>query len=244
MKTKILLLMAFCLLATSAIFAQKSYTISAGLTASKLGQGATKEIISRYNETRSWLDNKMGGTNPFTGYVFSAGVDKGNYTFLISANLQRATVKAGGTPPGGTFGERELRVKSSFWSANGLWDFGSMWDKDYGLGINLGIAIGGGDYSTRTTGESEFKKINMTGYDGSGIFLGLFYEHYLIGDAEQGIGLRITPYYRGSFGLISHDMTPLLQELDPVNANVPLDKSINGHGALGVMAEVVFRIER
>lgn len=244
MKRIPLILTAVCLFASSTLFAQKSFIITAGVTTTKLGQGSTKEIIDRYNETRSWLDKKMSYTNPFAGYVFSAGIDKGNYSFQIGFNTQKSTVRASGTTPGGVEAERELRVKSSFWSINGLWDFGAMWDEDFGLGINLGGAFGGGDYSTRVTGESEFKKINKTGYDGSGLFLGIFYERYLLGDEEQGVGVRITPYFRGFPGLFSHDMTPLLQELDAVNAHIPLEDKFNSHAAFGIMAEVTFRLKR
>lgn len=244
MKKTIIALITLLTISSHLIMAQKSFIFSAGVTTTKLGQSATKNIIDRYNETRPWLDKKMGTTNPFAGYVFHAGVDKGSYTFLLGYNTQRSTVKASGTTPSGVFAERELRVKSAFWSINGLWDFGSMWDLDFGLGIHLGGAFGGGDYSTRVTGESEFKKINKTGYDGSGIFLGVFYERYLLGDEDQGIGVKVTPYFRGFPRLNSTDMTPLLQELDAANASVPLDNKINGHMAFGIMLEATFRLER
>lgn len=246
MKKAILLIVTFCFLLTNGANSQKSLMFGAGVSGSFLGQRATRDIIDRYNETRPWLDKKMGYTNPFGGFAFSIGRDVGTYSFTFAVNLQKSTVKASGTDASGQLIERELRVKSSFWSFNGLWDFGSMWDLNYGLGINLGGAFGGGDYYTRVTGESEFRKITNTGYDGSGIFFGIFYENYFLGDEESGLSFRVTPYMRGAPGTILNitDMTPLLKELDPANAGTPIENKLNNHMALGIDIQLILRIQR
>ncbi len=247
MKRLNVLFMLFSVFNTSQSYAQKSWCFGFGVATSIVGQKSTNEIVDRYNETRPWLDKKMSKPNPFGGYVYSFAVDKGDYSFQLGVNLQKSILKASGTAPSGIYGERQLMIKNSFWSFNGLWDFGSMWGESYGLGVNLGGAFGGGDYYTKITGEDEFRKIRNTGYDGAGLFLGIFYEPYLLGHEEQGISFRITPYMRGLPGskLNVDDTKELLAELDPVNAQtIGVETSTNNHIAFGVSAELIFRLER
>lgn len=228
---------------------KSNWVLGFGAQGAFITQKSTKLVIDRYNETRSWLDKKMGYLRPTSGLAYSLGWDGGAYTFELGYSTYQATSKASGIAPATNMEvSRELRLKSTAITITGLWDFAAFnGDTDYGLGINMGLAMGGGEYQTRINTEP-FEKVTNTGFSNFDMFLGIFYEKPLLGaDTDEGLALRIMPFTHGIFGLANRDMQPLLAELDPANASsnpLPLGDRLSFHRHWGLQVKLLFRIDR
>lgn len=229
------------LLTANSLLSQNSLVFSGGYGMSTIKTAGTMEIIEKYNNSNQWLDQKMGATNPVHGLYFSFGKDKGNYSWHVGLNLLNSITSASGTDLSGSVVQTDLKTTGTFYSFNGLWDFGSMWGKNYGLGLNMGIALGGITYKIKESGAGEFSK--ATSGDGAGLQLGIFYEHYLLGDDEQGIGIRITPFYKGSLGLLGSDANKLWEKLDSKNSYANGVFTKNKYGFLGLTVDLTIRID-
>lgn len=122
-----ILLICFCLLLPGFLFAQAhSFTyIGAGITGSAVRLQGLNAVIDRYNETRQGqqgaasLSQDMGYFNAQSGYEFSLGrsFDDLGWFFDLHLSFQEAATFAEGVDLFGNPARRDLRLKSSIFSA-------------------------------------------------------------------------------------------------------------------------------
>lgn len=251
MKKLILLTVTWSIIGLGHSFSKdkSNWVLGFGAQTSYITQKSTKLVIDRYNSTRSWLSQEMAYLRPASGLAYSLGWDGGAFSFELGLNQYKATSKAVGVAPATNMeGSRELMIKSNelYWS--GLWDFAAFnGETDYGLGVNLGMTFGEGNYFTRVNDES-FAEVNNTSFSNLDMILGLFYEKPLFGaDTDEGLAVRIMPYLSGVMGARKRDMQSLLQEIDPVNAGsnpLPEGDRLSLHRNWGLQVKLLFRIDR
>ncbi|PLX07495.1 MAG: hypothetical protein C0596_11225 [Marinilabiliales bacterium] len=117
--------------------AQDFNYISIGYRSSIIPMSNFNDLIDTYNNTRSFLDNEMEHIWYMHGPAVGWGINFYDYTIGISWEGKRQVVSSGGTPPGGVYTTRDLKLRYNQLS----FDFMVAIDYYHAVGISYDLGI-------------------------------------------------------------------------------------------------------
>lgn len=101
-----------CLVGLSTVAKTQDYNyISIGYRSSIIPIRTFNQLIDNYNNSRDYLDNKMNHIWYMHGPAVGWGINFYDYTLGISWEGKSMTVSSGGTPPGGVYTTRDLKLR-------------------------------------------------------------------------------------------------------------------------------------
>ena len=191
----------FFLLFIGNVNAQMFFKAGAGIRS--MHMDALDIIVDSYNDSRTWLDQKMPHISYTYGYTVGfGGIDEKREFALYHIGNWR-TVTASGTPPGnGLYAERTLHLQYNQFQMPIIW-----YPKEGHIGIGGSVDVGYLRFKTKVTGQTEYSDVQDVLKVGSSLLL-----KYITSKEEPAFSLTLSlhmPYFASSFYSLDYTLNPV-----------------------------------
>ncbi len=187
-----LLVFTFSTVCTQVLTAQNYYYRGIGYNAALLKSEGLDFVIDRYNQTRSYLDDKMEYCHYYDGPSFRSGLSYNHFFIDFGFTYRSCKVSASGIDASGVRQQRDLKNKwNTFDLALGI---GAGANENIALAFGVNIGLNAEKTLTRDDtpdkiGVANFAKVN------SQFKIGFEPFAQLILATDKGLGLAFRPYF-------------------------------------------------
>ena len=230
----LIILLGFVLVANQTVKAQTYGYIGLGYNMSFLQSDGLDYVISRYNETRTYLDEQMKDPRYFDGMAIHFGLSQNAFLFDFGYTQQSCVVGAEGVDLSGVVQRREVKNKWNTIDFGFGVSLGNSETKALALGVNVGLnsekSLTRADTPDKI-GVANFAQVQKQFKIG----LSPFVQFAVC--SEDGFGVIFKPYY--AWSPVKTDYTELNKYINPYTAPgdpSPIEGTLKGFGITVMLA--------
>ncbi|MFM7022249.1 MAG: hypothetical protein ACKOXB_04670 [Flavobacteriales bacterium] len=177
--------------------------IKAGWGIRSMHMEALDIVINSYNDSRTWLDEKMPYINYTNGYSIGFGFMSEKREFSLSHIGNWRTVSASGIQPANsTFAQRDLYLRYNQFQMPIIW-----YPSGGKLGIGASVDVGYLRFKTKLTGQNEYDAVQKDLKVGSSLLL-----KFITSKEKPGLSFTLslhTPYFATDFYTLDTKLNPV-----------------------------------